>query len=450
MTMVLPLVLSAAVAASSPSEYVQLEVGSVRVSTKRPGSDEPWTTVKEGGTGGCGLLSLVPGVPAAATTLCGAVQSSGGQAHSASAPDIFVKVSAGAVAYRSYVVRRSFSHKFNFRVLVPAKAIPRSGLVVELMADDGKGSDETKETVGSFRYPLAALVDAAKEGKILGGSDGGIEKFELMVEAADGAPINGRFRFDAAKGMQIVEGVEVAAGQVVEVSASGSYRMPGQTTPVGPNGVVAVGQMNYPDEPFKSGRHGAALVRVGRGGAMTSALVYSCASVLAPFSGPLVVGVNRPSTNGLSGSLAFDYTVRPATAEEWQSGKVPSCSAAADSEAGEWSSRAAATATRLIRSRPTMAVELLKLTHPTGRNPAITSVKRSDSQGPTAVEIELGWEGGLTRTRYTTRITWEFAREGHIQTTVSDDGGVAFHVDAEHKRRVDAFFRDQMFPNLSR
>ncbi len=97
-----------------------------------------------------------------------------------------------------------------------------------------------------------------------------------------------------------------------------------------------------------------------------------------------------------------------------------------------------------------MAVELLKLTHPTGRNPAITSVKRSDSQGPTAVEIELGWEGGLTRTRYTTRITWEFAREGHIQTTVSDDGGVAFHVDAEHKRRVDAFFRDQMFPNLSR
>ena len=78
-------------------------------------------------------------------------------------PDLFVRVVASpTVSYRSYTVRNTLSHVFDFRIVVPIDAIPASGIEVYVQDDDGQGTDESQENIGALRLTRQQLLDALR------------------------------------------------------------------------------------------------------------------------------------------------------------------------------------------------------------------------------------------------------------------------------------------------
>ena len=120
----------------APSQALLIDVGLVRVSPLRPGTNKPWDQpVAKPERNGCKTLGFLvglfatPGAGAVAGGLCGVAESADGNGsvmkHSPEEPDIFVRVvPAPGVSYRSYTVRNTHSHVFHFRSVVLTETIP--------------------------------------------------------------------------------------------------------------------------------------------------------------------------------------------------------------------------------------------------------------------------------------------------------------------------------------
>jgi hypothetical protein len=135
-----------AVADASAPELISVDVGLVRVTSIKPGTNEPWAVPQQKSQGdGCGLFALAAGAltggPGAliSKTLCASLADTGtgAQTHSETDPNIYVKLTSGRSVFRSYTVPKTRSHRFNFRVIVPVAAIPKPGLELNVVNDDG-------------------------------------------------------------------------------------------------------------------------------------------------------------------------------------------------------------------------------------------------------------------------------------------------------------------------
>lgn len=452
----------AAGAGDQHPQLLAVSVGLVRITSTRPGTDKPWTVPGERPkSGGCDALA---GIATAALGPAGVVTkflcaSAGGDAkaqrHSSSAPDLYVRVSLGRGAtFRSYTVAKSFSHSFEFRVVVPTAAVPRSGLTVQVIDDDGTPNEETKEVIGSVRLTPSQLVESAAAGTVITQSDGGVEKIEITVEAADGTPRTRAQPLDVSKGIANLSGFPVAAGEVVEVQAHGEYRMRGRgdlVTPVGlsPGTEVAA---NFPDEPFRSGPHAAGLVRVGKSGVFRGFLVAPCATFVSPYDGFLSLGINETRQARATGDVTFDITARPATVAELAAPSLE-CSSASRTPAAStatWAAAAAESIAGRLRERGDgLAAAIVKITHPSGHGPSLLDLRASAGAENVAIVITAGWRGGLTSAPYQTTVRWEFNERRHIRAAVVADTAL-MKVAPKNATALDEYFRDEVFKLVER
>ena len=450
---------------------LQVTVGLVRVSAHRPGSDKPWDrtqpkpqrdscSVIDGVSSIASLAGLIPGIgtaAAAGAATAGKVVSSlceqqrkgrvgGADAAAATDPDLFVRVvGTGGSAFRSFTAKDTTSHVFNFRVDVPEASIPPAGLEFQVQNDSGAGDDDAQETIGLVRVKRKQLMDAVVGDGLLTLADvvGGLDRLEVKVAPALSASRNFKGTLDVAKISGAFDG-EISAGDLVEVLARGEYRVGGTlTTARG----LAPSSMNFSDEPFRSGRHGAPLALVGSGGHFAGTLVAPCSHFVTRTSGRLVVGINDRGRRGDSGDLTFEGSIRPATADEWQARK-PSSKCATSEEvplgAGEDAKEPTAlveAAKDLLASRgAVIASSIQRITHPTGRSPVLDTWNVTLEGETLAVTIDVRWSGGLTRHDYLTRVLWEFDKLRHIQAKVILDTA-AIAVRPTNAAQLDRYFR---------
>src|SRR5207245_579520 len=117
---------------------------------------------------------------------------------------------------------------------------------------------------------------------------------EVIVSPVDGKQRTKAQAFDVGQGLVAVgDDFEVSAGEIVELQAHGAYRLDKHSGVITPAGYVGDAATNYPDEPFRSGPSGAALVRVGGRRLLKGFLVTPCASFISPYEAKRAVGVNN-------------------------------------------------------------------------------------------------------------------------------------------------------------
>jgi hypothetical protein len=269
-----------------------------------------------------------------------------------------------------------------------------------------------------------------------------------MVSPAEPTSRSKTQALDVSQGLAAVgDDFEVFAGEVVEVQARGAYRMARHPGPITPEGYAGDLGSNYPDEPFKSGAAGAALVRIGGRRLLKGFLVAPCTTFFAPFAGKLAVGVNDRRLEKVRGDMTFDINVRPATEAEWKTGAAERCSAKdrPQETVADLAPRANVTAARLRQMGDRLAAAILSKLHPTGKAPVLKGVEARATPTGVAVLIATEWHGGIMGTAYTTLVRWEFNERRHIGAGLSKDTAA---ISASHDaiEGLNKFFESQLYP----
>jgi hypothetical protein len=457
--LLLAAIMTAGDAAAAGPQVLALQIDLVRIKPLRPGTDKTWVIPaekrKKDDGGMCNLLALgtaATGVGVVASgavkTMCSEAASEPGapaQARMETAPDIYLRLTGGREVLRSYTVAKTLSNTFKWRAVVPVAAVPKTGLVLEVVSDDGGEDEESKEVIGQTRLSSDTLLDAAKNGTLITVADGGVEKLELTVEMADATPRKKTQPLDVHQGMAVLEKFGVAAGEVVEVQALGEYRVAGRGEPVPPAGGMGAATRTFQDGVFKSGSPGAALVRVGKRRLVAGALVTPCAALLSPYEGAVFIGINNQDPSSARGDLEFDVTVRTPTEAEWRTGTATECKPAqAKDDTAELTAFAAKAIDRL-KGNAGIAAAILKYTHPTGGKPTLRSIESAPGTKTSArAMITVDWKGGILGGAHATTIGWEFNSHRHIAASlVRDDANVSHAADlACRGRQVDGSAAD--------
>jgi|GEM_PF-1818808 len=450
-----------AAAGDAAPEVLSLQVETVRITPQRPGGNKDWVIPaekKKSDNGGmCNLVAMGTAASEVGLMFSGAVKSlcteataepgAAAQARLETSPDLYIRLTGGGKqTLRSYTVARTLSNNFKWRSVIPVAAIPARGLLLEVVSDDGS---EDGEVIGQSRLPPEKLLEAAKSGALITMVDAGVEKLELVVEAADTTVRKKSQTFDVHSGSQVLEKFTVAAGEVVEVQARGEYKVSGRAEAVSVSGAVGAAARTFQDGPFKTGRPGAALVRVGKRRLITGALVTPCTSLVTPYEGVVFVGINNQDPNAVLGDLTFDVTVRPPTAAEWSSGNAADCKPAEVNDDSAELAVFAAKAITKLKANPSLATLIRKYTHPTGDKEVIRLIEQAPGSTKTSAKalITVVWKGGLLGGLHATVVGWEFNASRHIKAQVlMDDANVG--ISADNKKKLDAVFRDEVFASV--
>jgi len=97
---------------------------------------------------------------------------------------------------------------------------------------------------------------------------------------------------------------------------------------------------------------------------------------------------------------------------------------------------------------PMLAFELLKDTHPSGKNPRVVNYEVVNNGARAVALIKIEFSGGVVGTRHTTAIEWILTPQAHIGARVAADSA-PFAVDAAHARLLDDYFRYKLFPRAA-
>ncbi|MCA9700013.1 MAG: hypothetical protein KC431_20985, partial [Myxococcales bacterium] len=173
---------------------------------------------------GCGLLAALdvfaPGVGTVASAVCtfSASSSDGGQ-YKAEDPDLFVAFEAGPTSYTSPVIVDRPSHDLRYSLFIPMPALREHGLRVAVYDLDGE--DKRQSTLIADREFTAAQLDGKIElrGEALG--EPSLEVLRLEVSDPP-RPQHVTRTMPVDKGLVAVDELEIPAGMLVEIRASGS------------------------------------------------------------------------------------------------------------------------------------------------------------------------------------------------------------------------------------
>jgi hypothetical protein len=318
---------SGAVAPTRPSlpETLVLRIDRVEVAATKPGTSDRWDGPSaEPNPFPCRLLGLGVGALAApvagkgAEFLCEASRSAPQAERNPADPDLELRVSArNGAAYVSRTTRDVLSETFKYEVAIATGAIPEDGLLIEVLDEDlGSGA----EMVGAIRVSRADLTSAlASPTRLVARSEGAIRRLELVVSEYARVEL-GSTSMAAQEGFHPVGARALFAGEVVEVSASGTYTV-GQwyDQPIGPMGYPARAARGYKPEtePFHSAPHACGVVTVGALDTLQGVLVAPRQKFVTRVPGPLRFGINDNEPANNHGQLAFTTVVRAPTPEEW-------------------------------------------------------------------------------------------------------------------------------------
>jgi hypothetical protein len=316
-----------------------VRIDAVRVAAQRPdhaGSwDEKWEPSSSGA--GCKLLALAAGAVGGAEAgtatglLCRlAGEDSGAQGQSdPKAPDLLIKVTTDpSTVYRTYIAADTYSQMFQYSVVLPVAEIPRSGLQIIVLDQDGASIGEG-ELIGSIRISKEQLLAAALDtSPTMTLKDGPLEKLELVVESYREKTRSATHVHPVNDPMSELAQLYVHAGEMVEIHAEGQYSVASNGFLLGPAGYQDGSRRAYnlPDPAFGTLAHGAAVARVGHRGARAVFSVDGCVSLASPFTGTVSIGVNDRDRANNHGTLSFDVVVRPPRRGEWaHPGRLRTC-----------------------------------------------------------------------------------------------------------------------------
>jgi len=315
--------------------WLVLRVDAVNVSPYHARTSIPWDGAVPQPTDGaeCGLLGVAIGFinPIAgkgAQYLCQLDGRPRQQEHDPSAPDLVVAIAAGTSApYQTYTARDTFYHVFRSEFIIPTDAIPADGLSLTVVDRDG-GSQP--EVIGAVRLDRAQLVDAALSSAMLVLSDGngGLQRLELVVGGSAQPSEETDATMNTKNGTAAAPMRPIRAGEVLEVSAAGRYRVGSfYDSWLDPRGYPGGGPKgyNFENEPFRSAPHGSGLVMVGKGDAKVGMIVAPCARFMSRVAGPLVLGINDAEPENNEGSAQFAVRVRAPSAAEWLGARAEPC-----------------------------------------------------------------------------------------------------------------------------
>ncbi|MCE9580297.1 MAG: hypothetical protein K8W52_44680 [Deltaproteobacteria bacterium] len=240
-------------------------------------------------------------------------------------PDLQVLLEVPGVRYASYVAFDTRSHAFDYSFIVPARAVPADGLlltVVDADTDSPRGRE-----IGSVRLAKDELAEAVSRGTLLPLHPDGLNLLEVEVSAYDGSYTHQELSLATSAGGAYVRGIEVNAGDVVRIEASGSWRIgTWHNDVIGPAGFPNGALHGSNLAPFPDVAHGAAVALVGANGATTNLHVDGCAKMVSPFSGLVWVGVNDREFGDNRGQVDFAIKKRGANAAQWADpGTLMSC-----------------------------------------------------------------------------------------------------------------------------
>jgi hypothetical protein len=442
---------------ANPSELLSIEVALVRISATRPGTAQNWVIPgKPASNSSCALLANGLGAATGVGLLAGPQMASifcqppakASSARVETDPNIYIRIKSDKLLFKSYTVEKTRSQSFDFKMIFPSQGIPKTGLVLEVINDDGSGDEKSQEVIGQFRFQSAELIKAADSGNPITKSDGGVEKIEIIVRPEEKSEIRRATGVDVQKGLVSFDDLPVFAGQVVEVSSGGFYRAEGAEKPIGPAGYSGKG-LQYPDEPFKSGPLGGALVRIGGKRLLKGYLVNPCVSFISPFQGTLAVGINNAKPGTARGDLKFNVRVREANEDEWKKGEATKCGATSvaseDSNKPDFSTLASKVQTLLKGNAGVLAKNILSILHPTGVNPNLKSYDVNTTEVGVEATITTTWNGGILGDPYQTTIRWELNNERQIGVQIMADTA-KIKVSEKAKNKLNEYFLSTIEP----
>jgi hypothetical protein len=321
---------------SADPQWVILRIDSVKASPFHPGTQVPWdgSAPDKSSDMECGLLGLAVGLvnPIAgkgADFICSIASTPAQKERDPSAPDLAVVLRASQeTGYQTRTARDSLYHVFQDEFIVPLGAIPPEGLLLSVVDRDGPTE---LETIGAVRLTRRALEDALSAGTpLLSLADplGGLERMDVVLRPYGPGGEEARSTMNVKSGTTAAATRPIVAGEVVEINASGKYRIGSWNDAwIGPAGYPGGGprDYNFKFEPFRSAPHGSGVAIVGKGDSRMGVVVAPCAAFVARAGGPLVIGVNDDDPENNEGTIQFGFVVRSPTPSEWSSQQTFGC-----------------------------------------------------------------------------------------------------------------------------
>jgi hypothetical protein len=318
---------------TSPSRGVVVSM--TRLTVKPTPENNPgasWDQVRQetNDDEGCGLLVALdlfaPGVGSVASAVCSFSSSSsdGGQ-NKAEDPDLFVAFELGDATYTSPVIVDRPSHDLRYSLFIPQAALRGDELRVAVYDLDGENRRDS--TLIADREFTAAQLDGKIE--LRGEALGEPSLVVLRLEHDEPPrPQAASHSMSAASRLFALEDLDIPAGMLVEIRATGSYFVGSwNDAKLGPDGYPGGGprEYNLPGTVFGRANHGAAVALLQRDSAAQAVVVGKCVRFVARSGGTLHVGVNDTDYGNNGGKLSFEIRVTTPDADTWARGGTLAC-----------------------------------------------------------------------------------------------------------------------------
>lgn len=291
-----------------------------------------WDEGKQDSRGdeGCGLLValdfVAPGLGSLASTVC-SLGAGGGESSQwkPEDPDLFATFEVGGATFVSPVIPDRASHDLEYSLFIPRQALRATGL--DLAIYDLDGEDARQATLIADHQLDRGDLHRTLE---LRGSDldePSLKLLRLQVSKPP-RPQTASHTMEANDGLIAIDSLEIPAGMLVEIRASGSYHIGSwNDAKLGPVGYPGGGpqDFNLPGQVFRTAKHGGAVALLQQDSAAQAIVVGECTRFIAQSGGTLYVGVNDRDYRNNSGELSFEIRVTTPDTDAWTAGGKQAC-----------------------------------------------------------------------------------------------------------------------------
>jgi hypothetical protein len=263
------------------------------------------------------LIGLArPDVGGAARLGC-SLLSSGQRQTDPREPDLQLVLDIGGVSYSSYVATDRRAQLFSYSFVVPGAVVPVEGLVLAVV--DADENSRRGQEIGSIRLTRKELIELAESRALIERRSDAVALLELSVRPRDGKLRTVDVSVEAKRGGTEARGLEVAAGEIVRVEASGSWRIGSWNDDMlGPSGYLDGRLRDSNLTLFPKDEHGAAVAVVGQQEAAALLRPRPCARFVSTYAGVVWVGINDRQAGDNAGEAHFRVLTRGPKPAEWR------------------------------------------------------------------------------------------------------------------------------------
>jgi len=232
-------------------------------------------------------------------------------------PDLQVILDMAGASYRSYVATDRRAHLFEYPFVVPGDAVPPDGLVLSVV--DADANAPRGQEIGSVRLTRDEIITLTTSGQLITRQSESLALLEFSVRPHDAKLRKADVTLAANRGGVDVRGIEVNAGDVVRVEASGTWQIGSWNADwLGPDGYTDGRLKDSNLDLFPRDSHGAAVAVVGQQEAAALLRPHPCERFVSPFAGVVWVGINDRKPGDNNGEAHYRVFTRAPKAAEWR------------------------------------------------------------------------------------------------------------------------------------